>query len=708
MKKILLFIFSAFVCLHIHAVKVTCQQGWYDINFLTSKSVRIQYQEKTALKLPEWIYINQDNISYKIRKNGGYTDLSTRDILVRIHEDTVTVIDKRNKKVVITSHPSMIPLEKNQAATVDFSSPYTHEYIFGLGQFQDSNLDVNHLCRRLTQVNTQISIPMVISNKGYGILWNNYGVTEWNPCENNIKLNSESNLDIKEEGDYAFLLDVGNKMAHKQVLKIDGETIIDKHNLWLPPTASVNVHLKKGLHKVSAEVSDGDKPVLYYQKVREGNRFYSPVAQLADYTIFTGTPDDIISQYRHVTGEAPLMPEWALKYIHCRERFHSQKETLETANEFKKRKLPVGIIVQDWQYWGRYGWNTMRFDEQDYPDPKLMIDSLHRMGIHYMLSVWSKIDKASNIGKEMNDSGFYIPDTEWIDFFNPKAADAYWQNFSKRLLKPYRIDAWWQDATEPENDDLAGRRVMNGKYSGEVFRNIYPLLVNKTVYEGLCKDDSDRFHMILTRSGFSGIQRYGAALWSGDIGNDWQTLRTQISAGLGLSATGIPWWTYDAGGFFRPQNQYTDKDYQERMLRWIETAVYLPLMRVHGYQSNTEPWNYNQLTDSIFEQCIRRRAALLPYLKECNEEVHQGGTILRPLVFDFTDDEEALKQTTEYMLGRKYLICPVTQPGIKSMRVYLPKSEKGWKRIQTGEKYNGGQYAKVTVDISDIPVFLKL
>ena len=174
---------------------------------------------------------------------------------------------------------------------------------------------------------------------------------------------------------------------------------------------------------------------------------------------------------------------------------------------------------------------------------------------------------------EAND--YYIPGTDWIDFFNPEAAAAYWKNFSERLV-PLGIDAWWQDATEPENDDLAGRRVNNGKWSGEQVRNVYPLLVCKTVYEGLTtplsspKGDinAPKIHkapfgavggspMILTRCGFPGIQRYGAALWSGDVGNDWETFRRQLTAGLGMQAAGIPWWTYDAGGFFRPGDQYT-------------------------------------------------------------------------------------------------------------------------------------------------------
>jgi alpha-D-xyloside xylohydrolase len=605
--------------------------------------------------------------------------------------------------------------------------------LYGLGQFQDGYSNVRGLSRRLTQVNTQISIPMLMSSKGYGVLWNNYGLTEFNPCGQSVKLiksagagaREEVNvtsteggkkevrerhifgatIDIQEDGDYALLLDVGQKMARRHHLLIDGQPVIEMQNLWLPPTASKLVHLTKGVHQLSAELTKDDLPVLYYNKVKDETTFRSPVAEAVDYTVFVGTPDEIIATYRELTGECPQMPEWALGYIHCRERFHSSEEILQTANRFRSEQLPVSVMVQDWQYWGKYGWNSMTFDEEFYPDPKALTDSLHKMDMKLMVSVWSKIDKNSEVGKEMVAGGHYIPDTDWIDFFNPDAAAAYWQNFKLRLL-PLGIDAWWQDATEPENDDLVGRQVNKGQWTGEQVRNVYPLLVNKTVYEGLVAAGKEP--MILTRCGFAGIQRYGSALWSGDVGNDWETFRRQITAGLGMQAAGIPWWTYDAGGFFRPQNQYTDSAYIERMLRWIETAVYLPLMRVHGYMSNTEPWNYGQEAQAIIAQCLKERYRLMPYIKRCAKDVSEkGGTLMRPLVFDFANDAEALKQQYEYMFGPALLISPVTEPGVTSWQTYLPQNPGGWTDYRTGRHYDGGQYVTTPVTKAHIPVFIR-
>ena len=214
--------------------------------------------------------------------------------------------------------------------------------------------------------------------------------------------------------------------------------------------------------------------------------------------------------------------------------------------------------------------------------------------------------------------------------------------------------------------------------------------------------------MILTRCGFAGIQRYGSALWSGDVGNDWETFRRQITAGLGIQAAGIPWWTYDAGGFFRPGNQYSDAAYQERMLRWIATSVFLPLMRVHGYMSNTEPWNYGPETMAAIAECLRERYKLKPYIIACARRVSEEGyTLMRPLVFDFADDPVALQQRYEYMFGPKYLVSPVTEPGVKEWRTYLPVSKGGWRDYRTGRHYDGGQTVTTAVDKGHIPVFVR-
>ena len=731
MKKLSVIIGAFFALLAAQAQTTVFGEGKLTIKVVAKNAVRVQYTttgESSILdQLPDWIYVKHDEATA--------TDLKTE---IDPSHQTLSIKDKQGRIVFTATRHQLkaatVAGESVQEATLVFASP-KDECLFGLGQFQDGYSNVRGLPRRLTQVNTQISIPMLLSSKGYGILWNNYGLTEYNPCEQSVQLkkNAESGtrevvevtsteggkqevrerhifeaaIDLAEEGDYALLLDVGQKMARRHNLTIDGETVIEMQNLWLPPTASKIVHLKAGHHVLKAELTRDDVPTLYYNKVKDQTVFRSPVAKAVDYTVFVGTPEEIIATYRELTGAAPRMPQWALGYIHCRERFHSSAEILETANRFRQEQMPVDVLVQDWQYWGKHGWNAMRFDEDFYPDPKALTDSLHKMDIRLMVSVWSKIDKQSEVGRQMESDGHYIPDTDWIDFFSPEAAAAYWKNFSERLL-PLGIDAWWQDATEPENDDLAGRRVNRGQWPGELVRNVYPLMVCRTVYEGLRHDVPEREPMILTRCGFPGIQRYGAAMWSGDVGNDWESFRRQITAGLGMQAAGIPWWTYDAGGFFRPQNQYTDSAYIERMLRWIETSVYLPLMRVHGYMSNTEPWNYGSEAQAIISDCLKERYRLKPYIDSCAVAIaQQGSTLMRPLVFDFADDPEALKQKYEYMFGPALLISPVMEPGVTAWQTYLPKNKEGWYDYHTGQHYAGGQYVTTAVTKAYIPVFIR-
>ena len=727
-------IFIAFMLsIPMNAEEVSFGNGKLKVTTVAKNAVRVQYMpqldtDQRREELPDWLYVKHDKV----------TD-GQLSVDINAAQEKVTVKDRTGRSVFVATRHEL----ENGTATMAWVSP-KDERLYGLGQFQDGYANVRGLSRRLTQVNTQISVPMVISSKGYGVLWNQYGLTEFNPGEKCIGLTRmntghtagqeivnvttteggrrevrernvfEAVLDLAEEGDYSLLLDVGQKMARRHNLVIDGKTVIEMQNMWLPPTASAIVHLTAGRHEVKAELSRGDKPMLYYKRIANSPEqgetvMRSKAARCVDYTVFVGTPDEIIASFRELTGRVPMMPKWALGYIHCRERFHSSQEILETANRFEKEGMPVGVMVQDWQYWGKYGWNSMRFDEEFYPDPKALTDSLHKMDIRLMVSVWSKIDKNSEVGKEMLAHDFYIPETDWIDFFNPEAAAAYWKHFSHRLV-PLGIDAWWQDATEPENDDLAGRRVNSGRWSGEDVRNVYPLLVNKTVYEGLRRDKPEARPMILTRCGFPGIQRYGSALWSGDVGNDWETLRRQIVAGLGLQAAGQPWWTYDAGGFFRPGNQYTDTAYIERMLRWIETSVYLPLMRVHGYMSNTEPWNYGAEAQGIIADCIKERYRLMPYIYSWAAEVSfRNGTMMRPLVFDFADDAGlgSARADTQFMMGKALLISPVTEPGVKTWKTYLPKTQGGWYDYHTGKHYDGGQEVTTMTDKGHIPVFVR-
>jgi alpha-D-xyloside xylohydrolase len=678
---------------------------------------------------------------YTVERNGGDVIVRTARMSAEWNAEAqaLSFLDADGNLLLRECDHSVVPAEVQGepawAASARFDSP-AGEHLYGTGQFQDGYLDIRGLTRRLTQVNTQIALPMILSSRGWGLLWHNYGLTDFNPASHSLALTEaeqdggsvtvnatgtagnrremrffctfSGEIELPEDGEYALLLDVGREMARRQYLAIDGEPVIDISNTWLPPTAAVKTQLSAGRHRLVVQGTFGDAPVVYWRAVKDETVFSSPVASGLDYVVFAGGADAVMHSFRSLAGHVPAMPDWVFRYIHCRERFDTQDELLSVARRLHEENIPVGTVVQDWQWWGKYGWNAMHFDEDKYPDPKAMTDELHAMDQHLMLSVWSRIGRDSELGKEVEANGYYIEGTEWVDFFQPDAAAFYWKNFSEKLL-PTGIDAWWQDATEPENDDLKGRRIGPDQIPGEWYRNVYPLHVIRTVYEGLRRDQPDRLPVILTRSAYPGIQRYGAVTWSGDVGNDWDALRRQLAGGLGQMAAGLPWWTYDAGGFFRPGNQYTDADYQERMIRWIQAAVWLPFMRVHGYQSRTEPWEYSPETERRFKAAIAQRESLMPYITEQAARVwKEDYTLMRPLVFDFPQDEEALQQGCEWMFGPDYLVCPVTEGGVSSWTVYLPENEAGWEDIRTGSRLAGGQYTVVPVDLEAIPVFRRL
>ena len=723
------------------AVEIPVPDGTLYIQPLAEDAVRIRVLPQGDGKLEELIFTEDARPpKYRVKRRKGGVTVRTRKMSVEYDASTMLLrfLDARGKVLLQEKNRLVYQLSNSPGftATASFDSP-EGEHLYGTGQFQDGYLDIRGLTRRLTQVNTQISLPMILSSRGWGLLWHNYGLTEFNPARDSLLLAPDDYsggngvtvdatgtagnrrerryfqtfsgaIDVPADGEYALLLDVGRDMARQQYLAVDGKALIDITNTWLPPTAAVRARLSEGRHNLEVRGIMGDMPVVYWRPVDDRTTFSSPVAECLDYTVFAGGADEVMHSFRTLSGHVPALPDWIFRYIHCRERYDTQDELLTAARRLRDEGIPVGTIVQDWQWWGKYGWNAMHFDEDKYPDPKAMTDELHAMDQHLMLSVWSRIGRDSELGKEVEARGYYIEGTEWLDFFQPDAAAFYWENFRNKLL-PVGIDAWWQDATEPENDDLKGRRIGPDKIPGEWYRNAYPLKVIQTVYEGLRLAQPDRLPVILTRSAFPGIQRYGAVTWSGDVGNDWATLRRQVAGGLGQMAAGLPWWTYDAGGFFRPRDQYSDPDYQERMIRWIQAAVWLPFMRVHGYQSRTEPWEYNPETQRRFKAAIAQREALLPYILENAARVwKEDYTLMRPLVFDFPQDEEALRQDCEWMFGPDYLVCPVTAGGVSSWTVYLPELDGTWEDIRNGTQYTGGQSVDVPIDLEAIPVFRRV
>ena len=262
------------------------------------------------------------------------------------------------------------------------------------------------------------------------------------------------------------------------------------------------------------------------------------------------------------------------------------------------------------------------------------------------------------------------------------------------------------DAVEPENDALKGVKTQMGH--GDFYRLTYPLFVSQAVYEGQRETSSDKRVCILTRSAFLGQQKYGIINWSGDIGGTWDSYKRQIVAGLNFTIPGMPYWTTDIGGFFRPgKSQYTDENFQELLTRWFQWGVFNPIFRVHGYQSETEPWKYGEQVENNMRKMLDLRYRLLPYIySEAWQITKNGSTMMRPLVMDFNRDPNALDQQFEYMFGKAFLVAPVTEPKVDDWNVYLPEST-AWYDFWTNEKFVGGQEIKTDAPLDKIPLFVK-
>ena len=725
-----------------NGLELRTEKGVLKLIPMTGNSVRVLFSKDGNATVPELVFVQKVNApKFDVKESRTEITLSLPNISVKANRKTGTLrfYDADGKEIlsektggrVLT--PTTAQTEPTYAIEQAFVSP-ADEHLYGTGQFQDGFLNVRDLPRHLTQVNTQISVPFILSSKGYGLLWHNYGLTDFNPANQSVQLSLtddagksetlevtskeggkkkerknatfEGRFTVEKDGNYAFLFDIGAEMAQKYDIQIDGQQVIRFSNRWLPPTTSWFLTLGKGEHTVKVISNSTDHPVLYYRPASHETVFRSPTSDGIDYTVFAGNADQVMDGYRTLTGRAPMLPGWAFGYIHSRERYHDQKELLENATEFRRRRIPIDIIVQDWQYWGKYGWNAMQFDEDKFPAPKTMTDSLHKMNMKLMVSVWATVTPKSEVGKQLTAKGYYLPGTDWIDFFNPAARDFYWKNMSQRLL-PLGIDAWWQDATEPENDAVAGTKTYLG--DGDKFRLTYPLFVTSTVYQGLRQDQPDKRPLILTRSAFLGQQRTGAVSWSGDVGSGWDALQRQIPAGLNFVATGLPYWTVDAGGFFRPTSgQYEDAGYHERLIRWFQFATFCPLQRIHGFHSDTEPWRYGEQVETEIRRYIDFRYRLFPYIYSGAAQVSLGnGNLLRPLVMDFASDTQALDQKYEYMFGPALLVSPVVEPSVSTWNVYLPKSDGGWYDFWTGAKAEGGQTVSADAPLSKIPLYVR-
>ena len=491
---------------------------------------------------------------------------------------------------------------------------------------------------------------------------------------------------------------------------------------------------------------------MIFNDTEYGSYLYTEADSQLDFYFINGDEmNGVVRAYRQLTGKASMLPRWAFGYLQSQERYETQEEICHVAKEYRRRGIGLDGIVLDWCSWEDGMWGQKSFDPSRFPDPAGMIQTLHDEDVHFMISIWPNMDQKCENYREMKENGYLLPFSDIYDARNEQARKCYWQQI-KRGLYQYGVDAWWCDSSEPFTPEWSHieriesavqyeeyKRVA-GDYLGEAHTNDFALYHAKAVYEGqrseTVEGGSDKRVFNLTRSAWTGQQKYGTVMWSGDTAASWETFRKQILAGLNFCASGLPYWTADIGAFFVKQGdcwywngEYDDTTndpaYLELYTRWYQWCCFLPIFRGHGTDCRRELWNF-QGEGGVFYQAMvkanRLRYEFLPYIYSTAGKVWQkDDSMIRMLAFDFPKDEQALRITDQYLFGESLMVCPVTEAmyykksaaGTQKQenpstvrRVYLPGG-CGWYDFWTNRLFEGGQWIKAEAPIDRIPLFVK-
>lgn len=452
-----------------------------------------------------------------------------------------------------------------------------------------------------------------------------------------------------------------------------------------------------------------------------------------DYWLTAGdTPAQIVQAYMRATGTATEMPEYGLGFWQCKLRYWNQEQLLEVAREYKRREIPIDVIVCDFFHWPFMG--DFRFEQEFYPDPQAMVDELKEMGIELMVSVWPQIDLRSENFEEMKAKGYLIQvergvpvsmrfggESVFYDATNPEARAFVWEKCRENYYD-LGIRTFWLDEAEPE---FGVYDYDNYRYQmGTVLEvgNIYPQLYSRGFYDGL-KEQGEAKPVNLVRCAWAGSQRYGALVWSGDIHSNFTDFRHQVVAGLNMGLAGIPWWTTDIGGF--AGGDIEDNEFRELVVRWFQYATFCPVMRLHGDRKpytpllyddgrpylhtggDNEIWSFGDEAYEIMKAHINLREKLRPYTRQLMDEAHLKGTpIMRTMFFEFPDQDICWSLEDQYMFGSDVLVAPVMESGSRQRDVYLPTGVR-WINLADGSVNEGGQLIQADAPIAYTPVFIR-
>jgi alpha-D-xyloside xylohydrolase len=568
--------------------------------------------------------------AFQFSQSGGQTTLTTARLTVSLSAREGSLSFKTRQGETLVQEKGNLARTYLPAAAgslyhiEDRFSPDATEALYGLGQHQSGLFNYRGSTLELGQNNTDVAIPLLVSSKGYGILWNTA---------------SFSYVDNR------FPLDLN---------------------------------------------------------------FESMAADQVDYYVLYGPQmDQILHEYRTMTGHAPLFPQWGYGLFQSKDRYQTQAEILDIASQYRARHIPLDAIVQDWYWWKRGGEGDPEFNA-GYTDVPAELKTLHGEHVHAMISVWGLMDKDSKNFQEIQRQGFEIPGTHVYDPSNPAARDFFWNQLVGKLFAQ-GWDAFWLDSAEPEEYwPHVGDAILRYKQlhigSGAEYTNIFPFMHNLGVRDHWKQTNPEKRVSLLTRSAFMGQQRVGATVWSGDVYSTWWALRHQVAAGLNFALSGYPYWTTDIGGYHQPYNGAASQPgYQELYARWFEYGAFCPVFRTHGHRDHNELWTYNRVYPALLA-IDRLRYRLLPYVYSLAWKVtSEDYTIQRPLVMDFREDPATWEAGDQFLFGPAILVSPVLKEHATSRAVYLPAGT-GWYDFWTGKRTAGGTEVEAAAPIERIPL----
>ena len=580
---------------------------------------------------------------------------------------------------------------------------------------------------------------------------------------NGAKVLYEGFIEAPQDMKYHFILYYAGYIK----VYIGGKEVVAERwrTAWNPNTYKFRKVLEKGKRyqlriewRPDGDVSYCGLRVAKPNKQQNKISIWSEMAKDMDYYFIAGeNADEIISGYRTLTGKAPVYPKWVLGFWQSRERYKTSEEIENTLAEFRKRQIPCDNIVQDWNYWKEDQWGSHQFEASRFPNPQAMIDSVHQMGGHFMISVWPKFYCNTENYKALDAKGWMYHQAvvddihDWVgpgyvgsfyDAYDAGARKLFWQQMDKNLYSGLSksssskssnskyIDAWWMDASEPNVRDCTPmwyRKALSGPTAlgttTEYF-NAYSIVNADAIYNGQRSVNPNQRVFLLTRSGFAGEQRYSTATWSGDIGTRWEDMRAQMTAGLNYSMSGLPFWGMDQGGFcvenryMQAQSEYERtgvenedlKEWRELQARWSQFGTFIPLFRVHGQWPLREIWNLAPENHPCYQSFVyydKLRYRLMPYLYSMAGWVHlKDYTMMRGLIMDFNGDWQVTNIKDQWMFGPALMVCPVAHYKARNRSVYFPK-QTGWYNLYSGEYVEGGQSLIVDAPYERIPVFVR-